>query len=417
MKLSYAAAFFASVIPAVQGQWGNYCNLEATTFHNLYYPFDNPHFAACYPHVQSANWGNPQGADNGVAVFVGGNYIGRGGSAEVEGKMVVLGDLIVESDGPGNFISVGVGSQVLPDYAGPGILVGGNLEAYRDIQVFNQASWMDNLGLQFLVGGGAVGLDKWKGVVPTTGVSAMQNVHLETRYILYRKSQFWKTLPATGTVDFENWTGGEETWAPAWDPTKEGEVVYTCDANEDINVFEITPEEYYKINVVHTIKFSNECTGKTILINVLGCGDIVVSAAAMWHNNKMGYGANGFDTCMNQNILWNFPDAANVEIGGGKSSEFHGAILVAGNMEFTTSGHSGRTVVLGNLVHNGSGSEFHNYPYNPPYVLPDATSPPICENPDQVQLYENYFVGCAPNPSIPGSNPMESPVAPAVPGR
>ena len=73
----------------------------------------------------------------------------------------------------------------------------------------------------------------------------------------------------------------------------------------------------------------------------------------------------------------NFPDAATVNLGNGRTSEFHGSLLVTGNLDATTTGYSGRTVVLGNLVHNKGGSEFHSYDFNPPFPLPDPDD--ICE--------------------------------------
>ena len=91
--------------------------------------------------------------------------------------------------------------------------------------------------------------------------------------------------------------------------------------------------------------------GKTILINVHGGGEVKVNAATMFWKNRSGYSAGGFPTCMTESILWNFPDASKVEIGNGKTSEFHGSILTVGDMTLSTSGHSGRTIVLGDLIH------------------------------------------------------------------
>jgi len=42
----------------------------------------------------------------------------------------------------------------------------------------------------------------------------------------------------------------------------------------------------------------------------------------------------------------------------------------------TTTGQSGRTIVLGDITHNGDGSEFHSYEFNPPQPLPD----PDCDD-------------------------------------
>ena len=52
----------------------------------------------CYPPIVQLDANNLAGIDDSVAVFVGGSYYGRR-AAEVEGNMVVLGDLSVDSSG------------------------------------------------------------------------------------------------------------------------------------------------------------------------------------------------------------------------------------------------------------------------------------------------------------------------------
>jgi len=137
--------------------------------------------------------------------------------------------------------------------------------------------------------------------------------------------------------------------------------------------FNIYPnEEKDKLNGgVTTFKFTPECADQTILINVQGTGTIKVSAAAMYDaNNRLGYGEGGFSTCMTSSLLWNIPDATTVDIGNGKTSEFHGSLLVGGDLKMTTSGQSGRTMVIGDIYHDKGGSEFHSYEFNPPTPLP-----------------------------------------------
>merc|ERR1712072_1661969 len=150
--------------------------------------------------------------------------------------------------------------------------------------------------------------------------------------------------------------------------------------------------------------FSNNCNGKTILINFQGTGDIKVNAVDLIWNGKKGYGKGGFPTCMTSSIMWNFPDARNVEIGNGRSSEFQGSVLITGNMKMATTGHSGRTIVLGNLEHNKGGSEFHNYEFDPPKPLPE----PDCED---------YLSGLQPQAPIaqPAAQPAAKPTSKPVP--
>jgi len=175
--------------------------------------------------------------------------------------------------------------------------------------------------------------------------------------VLKKKSQYWKTLESTGTVD------------ALWSTT-----TFSCSNKDEVQVFNIyANEETDKVNGgVTGYKFTPDCADQTILINIQGTGNIGVSAVSMTDsNNQMGYGEGGFSTCMTSSILWNIPDATKVDIGNGKTSEFHGSLLVGGDLKLSTSGQSGRTMVLGDIYHEStSGSEFHSYEFNPPTPLP-----------------------------------------------
>lgn len=315
----------------------------------------------CYPHVRGADFRESAGKDDSVAVFVGGSYNGVT-AAEVEGRMVVLGDLSVKSNGPGNFVSVGVGTHVLPNSGIDCITVGGNINAQRDIQVFNQRAWM---GCGIVYKGSATNLNRWKNEHGTKRNDPNLDMsHYEAmRDVFQKKSQYWKTLPTTPNTRVFDEYGGTN---------------FKCTGNGDeIQVFNIQQNQRSLFTgSTWGYEFSNSCSGKTILINFQGTGDIKMNAVDLIWNGKRGYGSNGFPTCMTSSILWNFPDARSVEIGNGKSSEFQGSLLVTGNMKMTTTGHSGRTIVLGNLEHNKGGSEFHNYEYDPPIPLPE----PDCDD-------------------------------------
>merc|ERR1712086_910808 len=175
--------------------------------------------------------------------------------------------------------------------------------------------------------------------------------------VLNHKSQYWKTLKSTGTVDAKYTT-----------------TTFSCSKKDEVQVFNIDAHtEKDKVNgSVTSFKFTPDCADQTILINVQGTGTIGVSAVAMYDaKNKMGYGEGGFSPCMTSSMLWNIPDATTVDIGNGKTSEFHGSLLVGGDLKLSTSGQSGRTMVLGDIYHEStSGSEFHSYEFNPPTPLP-----------------------------------------------
>jgi len=236
------------------------------------------------------------------------------------------------------------------------------LKAHKAVQMYNQANWMT---CDIVYKGGHVNKHQWK----TNGnirqdPSLDMSYYEDMKYALEKKSKYWKTLPSTGTFN--------DYW---------GETQLHCSDSNEIQVFNFLQGDRSLLDGTHTFRFGDACEGKTILINVHGGGEVKVNAATMFWKNRSGYSAGGFPTCMTESILWNFPDASKVEIGNGKTSEFHGSILTVGDMTLSTSGHSGRTIVLGDLIHDSmSGSEFHNYQYNPPIALPDPDD--ICVFPE-----------------------------------
>jgi choice-of-anchor A domain-containing protein len=368
-------------------------------------PSEQAYDGECYPPIVQQLVGDPiVGRDDSIAVFAGKDYIGRK-AAEVEGKMVVLGDLKVKKNGPGNFVSVGVGTHVIPNPNTECIIVGGDLEADRDIQVYNQAEWMT---CDIIYRGNEKKVEKWK-----TNGEVIHDPNYDMTYyedmkdVFIEKSQFWKNLPSTGSI------------VQQWSETR-----FECTDSDEIQVFNFVTnqeKEYLSKKSITDFIFSDECEGKSILINVHGSKNIKVNANAMFHKGKMGYQAGGFSTCLTQSILWNFPDAKKVDIGNGKSSEFHGSILTGnpeGELELTTTGHSGRAIVVGTIIHDAGGSEFHSYPYNPPRALPDPAG--LCEmnptigkfeagNPNDETTVDIISVGAQTQP--PTGSPTASPIA------
>jgi len=335
-----------------------------------------PPYPGCYPHI-SSNLPNNLPKDSSVNVFAGGDFIGVG-AAEVEGNVVVLGDLIVESAGPGNFGSVGAGSQIYPPNESECIRVGGNIKAYRDIQVHNHRSYMK---CDIVFKGTRKNGNKWK-----TNGRLYKNANLDLsfyekmKYVLEKKSKYWATLPETGTIETADG----------------GETIFKCSNKNEVQVFNFTPDKHHLLETSWDFSWSPECVDKTILINVLKGGNIGITAATM-NDYYGGKGHSGFSTCLTSSILWNVPYADNVDIGFGKKSEFHGSVLTTGNMKLSTTGLSGRAMVLGNIEHGPcGGSEFHAYQFNPPIALPDPDD--ICVIPDNVRA---AYGSVAAYPTVP----------------
>jgi len=347
-----------------------------------------PEYEGCYPHVRNRYPEAYDKKDDGVAVFVGGNYLSKR-AAEVEGKTVVMGDLMVKPQGISNIVSVGIGTHVIPASGSECVIIGGKIHAERDIQVFNQYDWMT---CDIVYKGGRKSVERWKsaGAVrhePDYDLTEYQKM----KYYWRKKSQYWKTLDSTGEVLYEDWGNTE------------GRTTYQC-GDDPVQVFNIYERDNKKMTqAVWGIYFTEKCEGKTILINVHGLNARMDAADMFDYNGKKDRGE--FDTCLAESILWNFPDVEWLNLGAGGTSEWQGSILAAGNMKMTTSGQSGRTIVLGNVFHEHGGSEFHSYQFNPPYDLPEP--PDICEplpenwlavanGEERVPSYKTEPEGCEP---------------------
>jgi len=324
----------------------------------------------CYPSVHQLGTGE-SGFDDSVAVLVGGNFSGQKG-AEIEGNMVVMGDFHVDQNGPMNFVSAGEGTQITPNEGGDCITVGGDMSSAKRLEVYfphykcravvkgrkNDANtiapkWMTDMGFKY---------DQDSNLDMTKYEEQIDN--------LRAKSLYWDTLPTTR---------GARAGVSSQSFNIE------CSDDDVIQVFNV-PASSLQGNGYSTYVFNENCSDKTILMNVQGKGSVTLTTKEMkWTKDgkvQSGGWAN-FPSCMNSAILWNFPNADNVIING--SDEMQGSLLVNGNLNFQTSGQSGRTMVLGNFVQNAWGSELHSFEFNPPKPLPGPecietsrpTNPPV----------------------------------------
>lgn len=110
------------------------------------------------------------------------------------------------------------------------------------------------------------------------------------------------------------------------------------------------------------IAFERIPPGATILVNVLGADRTL---------NTFTGGIQDTDplNAYRERLLWNFPDATEVDLNG--SGQFQGSFLI-GNQASRTSvrlpGSNGRFFTTGSLTHTGQpraggGQEFHAYPF------------------------------------------------------
>jgi len=348
----------------------------------------------CYPKVHSLGSG-VSGKDDSVAVLVGGNFVGQKG-AEIEGNMVVLGDFRVDQNGPLNFASAGEGTQITPHKGGECIKVGGDMSSAKRLEIF-----YPHYQCTAVVKGQRNAYDtiapKW---MTYSGFRYSQNPNLdmseyeETIDDLKAKSTFWASLPTTQ---------GASTGISSQAFNIE------CTDDDVVQVFNV-PASSLQGQGYYSYVFNEKCSNKTILINIQGTGKVTFTTRHMkWtKDGKVQSGGwSNFPSCMNSAILWNFPNAIDVVING--SDEMQGSLLVNGNLNFQTSGQSGRTLVLGDLIQNAWGSEFHSFEFNPPMPLPDLN----CE---EVPVVEVPQIGAQTDaPEIEaGAAPTNAPVVPST---
>jgi len=379
---------------------------DLTQNNNLGYPFSSSmhdtalgatsHWEGCFPDVHSQGTGQ-SGFDDAIAVFIGGSYTGTSG-AEIEGNMVVLGDFDVQSQGPLNVVSAGLGSQITPHPFGDCVKVGGTMSTAKRLEVYFLPPGVGS-GVSYQCAmvskGEASGRNHFPNYMTSVrgfdykrDASMDMSVYEEQKENLIRKSEYWSTFPTTPHTGIT---------------VNENVFTFYCSAEDVIQVFNIGRANLHGSHGSYL--FDQYCYGKTILINVRGTGDYTVDAKRMdWTDasgteHVGGHGAGqpsyGFDSCMNSNILWNFFEAGTVSMVG--TDEWQGSILVNGNFNFMTIGQSGRTMIVGDVVQNKGGSEFHNFQFNPPKPLPS----PECDD----------FVPSNPTSPVPEPTSTTAPVS------
>ncbi|MEK2489028.1 choice-of-anchor A family protein [Kitasatospora purpeofusca] len=298
---------------------------------------------ATYP--TSINNGPFTGRDNGINVFVGGDFLVRGRAAEAEGRVVVLNafDQAKEA-GVSSIYNVGiagVGSRVPPPDGADFLTTGAGVTVASGQSLVAEGGVVRHAGP---VSGTVTGtsVTDANAVQPYTALRAQ----LSTASDCYARIGDTPRTP-TGTAVNQG-----------------GQTLFTGDGSSALQVFNVGFDLTGPTGGQQGIVFANIPAGATILVNVTGATRVL---------NTYSGGINDSDDPLNgyrDHLLWNFPDATSVTLGG--TGQFQGSFLIgepASQTTVTLAGVNGRFFTTGSLTHTslatgGGGQEFHSYPFN-----------------------------------------------------
>ncbi|WP_461638537.1 choice-of-anchor A family protein, partial [Leucobacter sp. BZR 635] len=317
---------------------------------------------SCIPEGGGIGTGTPNPVDGQANVYVGGNFNLRAG-AELEGLLVVEGNATFGGAGLYNAGVVGVGSLLTPPAMSDMIIVGGDLTvaAERRLDVGSL------IGGGVRVGGAVTAADN---AIDTNGAELVSGLGKPAALgeraalggILTQQSAAYAKMPATGTSTVEY-----------------GTLTLTGDGTTKRQVFTL---DAGKLAGFGSIKYDNIDPKAIVVVNVIGdSAKFNVSSMLNANGSPMdtGNGDKGAFGALTQRLMWNFPTASEVVIGG--TAQFPGSMLVANPASQTTvqvPGTNGRMWVAGNLIHDlGTGSEIHAFPFLDGEVFGcDPTPPP-----------------------------------------
>lgn len=316
------------------------------------------------------------GHDEAYSLVVGGNFQVLQGS-ETEGRVFVGGDLVLRTPTYYNLVQVGAGTCVVPPDADlasspPHLVVGGQIQPVAASAIL--AVGQPDLRSTVIVGGSRVGAGQ---------VQARGGVSYQTRppappvdFIrLAQRSAYWATLPPTGTVRGQH------------------PMVLQGDGQSALQVFHLRADLPNG-----GLRLKDIPAGATVLINHLGSQTVSLQYYDM--SDPAGHGGFQFDTELTRRMLWNFPLASLVKLGGG--AQWQGSVLVAqGALYNALPGLNGRVLVAGDLTQDGQGSEFHNYDFQG-----DLPDPPTD---DQTATNPGTEAPTEPPPDEPTEAPPEEP--------
>ncbi|MFC9254676.1 choice-of-anchor A family protein [Amycolatopsis thailandensis] len=304
-----------------------------------------------YPPVNNQDYA---GRDNGINVYVGGEFQVREAAAEAEGRVVVLGNFdMAKRAGASAIYNVGiagVGSRVPPPDGGDFLTTGGNISVAADQRLVADDGVVRHAGTVTGTVTGTLQKDP-DAAKPYAGLR--EDLRVASKCYAREGTT---PRPATGTARNEGYR-----------------TLFTGDGKSALQVFNVDFDLTSATGGMQGIEFEGIPAGATILVNMVGSARTI---------NTFTGDLNDQDPLnkLRERLLWNFPDATKVKIAGG--AQFQGSVLVGepgSTATVTASGMNGRFFTTGSLVHSseatgGGGQEFHAYPFTGD--LPECGSTP-----------------------------------------
>ncbi|MFB9606158.1 choice-of-anchor A family protein, partial [Streptomyces roseofulvus] len=328
----------------------------------------------CPPTYPDINNGGVQWRDNGVNVFVGGDFLVREAAAEAEGKVVVLGGFDqAKRAGVSAVYNVGVagvGSRVVPDNGTAFLSVGKNITVAAGQRLLTEE-------------GSVTGKTVYAGNVTGTVIPApVKDAAAVAPYTALRGE-------LTAASQCYAYVKGASRTPTGTAVNNGSETLFTGDGTSALQVFTVDFDLESASGGQQGIRFENIPANATVLVNVLGDDRTIDSYIG---------GLPG----LRDRLLWNFPDATRVTFEG--TAQFAGSVLIgnqASTATITMPGMNGRFFTTGDLTHasepgGGGGQEIHNYPFDGDLPSCDEDTPtPTPTEP-------------TPTPTEPTPSPTES---------
>ncbi|WHM40494.1 choice-of-anchor A family protein [Streptomyces sp. BPTC-684] len=293
--------------------------------------------------------------DNGINVYVGGDFRVREKAAEAEGRVVVLGTFDQHKaagvSGIYNVGEAGVGSRVAPPVGADWLTTGGNVTVAAGQRLLAEHGVVRHAGSA-------------TGTIQSQ--STVQDPDAAKPYTALRGQ-------LTDASKCYAYPGGVTRTPTGTAVHAGGETLFTGDGTSMLQVFTVDFDMQSASGGQEGIRFARIPAGATVLVNVLGTNRTITTYSGTIDDSSP------FNQ-LRSRLLWNFPDATSVGFKG--TGQFQGSVLIgnqASEATVSVPGINGRFFTTGSLTHTsppsgGGGQEFHNYPFDG--NLPDCGTAP-----------------------------------------